>query len=132
MGSWGEAAYGQDLVEQTAVLAALSFWDYAFVANVPASDAYKATGRCISVAAGRISYTYGFKGKPYIIPPSLFQHQRAGEEICCLLSSGGGEVFFIRLLLLRQGQGERYPRLEDVYKIPETLGFETFTISLPR
>jgi len=70
MGNWGESAYGQDLVEQTAVLAALSFWDYAFVANVPASDAYKATGRCISVAAGRISYTYGFKGKPHKTPPN--------------------------------------------------------------
>ena len=46
----------------TAVIAALSFWDYAFVASTPGSDAYKATGRCISVAAGRISYTFGYKG----------------------------------------------------------------------
>ena len=68
MRSWGEAAHAQERMEQTAVLAALSFWDYAFVANVPGSDAYKATGRCISVAAGRISYTYGFKGKPPLAP----------------------------------------------------------------
>jgi hypothetical protein len=110
MGSWGEAAYGQDLVEQTAVLAALSFWDYAFVANVPASDAYKATGRCISVAAGRISYTYGFKGKPYIIPPSLFQHQRAGEEICCLLSSGGGGGLFYTFTVIKARAGRTVPQ----------------------
>lgn len=61
--SWGEEASDDSLLDSTAVLAALSFWDYAFVANVPGNDAYKATGRCISVAAGRISYTYGFKGK---------------------------------------------------------------------
>ena len=59
---WSEAGSISDLAKETAVIAALSFWDYAFVANVPGSDAYKATGRCISVAAGRISYTYGFKG----------------------------------------------------------------------
>lgn len=62
VGSWGEAALEPERAQNTAVLAALSFWDYAFVAEVPGSDAYKATGRCISVAAGRISYTYGFKG----------------------------------------------------------------------
>lgn len=58
---------------QTAVLAALSFWDYSNVADVPGGDAYKATGRCFSVAAGRISYTLGFKGKPstHRSPPQL-------------------------------------------------------------
>lgn len=58
--------------EGTAVLAALSFWDYAFVADVPGSDAYKATGRCISVAAGRISYTYGFRGDSTSEQPCLY------------------------------------------------------------
>ena len=58
----------------TAVLAALSFWDYAFVADVAGSDAYKATGRCISVAAGRISFTHDFKGNPM---ESLFQNKQS-------------------------------------------------------
>lgn len=62
MASWPAEAVSTEARQSTAVLAALSFWDYAFVANVPGNDAYKATGRCISVAAGRISYTYGFKG----------------------------------------------------------------------
>jgi acyl transferase domain-containing protein len=47
----------------TAVVAALSFWDYS--AMLPAgtnSDAHKTSGRCFSVAAGRISYVQGFKG----------------------------------------------------------------------
>jgi acyl transferase domain-containing protein len=48
--------------EETAVVAALSFWDYSLVANVQGSDTYKATGRCFSVAAGRISYTFALKG----------------------------------------------------------------------
>lgn len=61
--SWGRASADLDAHSATAVLAALSFWDYAFVADVPGSDAYKATGRCISVAAGRISFTYNFKGR---------------------------------------------------------------------
>ncbi len=29
---------------------------------VGTSDAYKATGRCFSVAAGRVSFVHGFKG----------------------------------------------------------------------
>lgn len=48
--------------DQTAVVAALSFWDYSLIADVQGSDTYKATGRCFSVAAGRISYTYSLKG----------------------------------------------------------------------
>lgn len=48
--------------EDTAVVAALSFWDYSLVANVQGSETYKATGRCFSVAAGRISYTFALKG----------------------------------------------------------------------
>ena len=62
MRSWARSAVDPEASGTTAVLAALSFWDYAFVADVPGSDAYKATGRCISVAAGRISFTYDFKG----------------------------------------------------------------------
>ena len=47
----------------TAVIAALSFWDYSLVTPVGAgSDVYKATGRCFSVAAGRVSFVHGFKG----------------------------------------------------------------------
>jgi 3-oxoacyl-(acyl-carrier-protein) synthase/acyl carrier protein len=49
----------------TAVLAALSFWDYAPRADRAlgaAGEAYKATGRCFSVAAGRISFCHGLKG----------------------------------------------------------------------
>lgn len=49
-------------VDETAVVAALSFWDYSLVSDVQGSDTYKATGRCFSVAAGRISYTFSFKG----------------------------------------------------------------------
>ena len=51
-------------VASTAVMAALSFWDYSLVAEVPSSEAYKATGRCFSVASGRISFTYALKGAP--------------------------------------------------------------------
>lgn len=50
--------------DATAVVAALSFWDYSLVADVKGSDTYKATGRCFSVAAGRISFTFSFKGGP--------------------------------------------------------------------
>ena len=56
---WQADVTGQS---ETAVIAALSFWDYSLVANVQGSDTYKATGRCFSVAAGRISYSYGLKG----------------------------------------------------------------------
>ena len=48
--------------DQTAVVAALSFWDYSLLYDGTAGEAYKATGRCFSVAAGRISYVYGLKG----------------------------------------------------------------------
>ena len=49
--------------QSTAVVAALSFWDYSLVTPLGAgSDTYKATGRCFSVAAGRISFVHGFKG----------------------------------------------------------------------
>ncbi len=62
---WGSA--GGDLTalgaSSTAVIAALSFWDYsAMLPGGNASDAYKVSGRCFSVAAGRISYVHGFKG----------------------------------------------------------------------
>ena len=53
---------GTGAQSETAVVAALSFWDYSLVASVQGSDTYKATGRCFSVAAGRISYSYGLKG----------------------------------------------------------------------
>ena len=48
--------------DQTAVVAALSFWDYSLLYDGTAGEAYKATGRCFSVAAGRISYVYGLRG----------------------------------------------------------------------
>ena len=47
------------------VLASISFWDYSLQADRHIGrlgEAYKATGRCFSVAAGRISYCYGLKG----------------------------------------------------------------------
>ncbi len=50
---------------QVGVLAALSFWDYSIQADrhlAGAGEAYKATGRCFSVASGRISFCYGLKG----------------------------------------------------------------------
>ncbi len=59
---------------ETAVVAALSFWDYSLVASVPGSDTYKATGRCLSVAAGRISYSYGLKGSGLISSFWLPEH----------------------------------------------------------
>ncbi len=49
--------------DQTSVVAALSFWDYSLLYDGTAGEAYKATGRCFSVAAGRISYVYGLRGK---------------------------------------------------------------------
>lgn len=57
---WGPGVGGHE--ENVAVVACLSFWDYSLVAQVQGSDAYKATGRCFSVAAGRISYTFALKG----------------------------------------------------------------------
>ncbi|KAL4457259.1 hypothetical protein ABPG75_012124 [Micractinium tetrahymenae] len=51
--------------EGAAVLACQSFWDYAQQTDraLPGvGEAYKATGRCFSVAAGRISFCYGLKG----------------------------------------------------------------------
>ena len=35
----------------------------AFAATLQVGEAYKATGRCFSVAAGRISFCYGLKGE---------------------------------------------------------------------
>ena len=71
-GAWEVAAQwragtGADLTAagaaSTAVVAALSFWDYSLLLPAGgASDAYKATGRCFSVAAGRVSFVHGFKG----------------------------------------------------------------------
>ena len=50
--------------ESTAVLTALSFWDYAVAVDAArvGGDAFKATGRCFSVAAGRVSFTFGLRG----------------------------------------------------------------------
>ncbi|KAK9864441.1 hypothetical protein WJX84_010043 [Apatococcus fuscideae] len=53
---------GVPAADQTAVVAALSFWDYSLLYDGTAGEAYRATGRCFSVAAGRISYVYGLKG----------------------------------------------------------------------
>ncbi len=58
---WGDKT-SPGVGDETAVVAALSFWDYSLVSDVAGSDTYKATGRCFSVAAGRISYTFSFKG----------------------------------------------------------------------
>ena len=55
------------------MVAALSFWDYSLVATVQGSDTYKATGRCFSVAAGRISYTFALKGLHLGQPFCAFQ-----------------------------------------------------------
>lgn len=53
------------LKASTSVVAALSFWDYSLIFGPnTGGDAYKATGRCFSVAAGRVSYSYGLKGVP--------------------------------------------------------------------
>lgn len=55
---------------EAAVVSAQSFWDYASVSDEYAAaggsagsgETYKATGRCFSVGAGRISFTHGFTG----------------------------------------------------------------------
>ena len=76
-------------IDATSVVTALSFWDYSLLTTVrmtahliftavicitgmiemrnlgvqsAGSDAFKTTGRCFSVAAGRIAYTYALKG----------------------------------------------------------------------
>lgn len=59
---WTAAGIDIERGDETAVVSALSFWDYSLVGSVPGSEAYKATGRCFSVASGRISYTYALKG----------------------------------------------------------------------
>jgi hypothetical protein len=70
----------------TAVIAALSFWDYSLVTPPgTGSDTYKATGRCFSVAAGRVSFVHGFKGAyDYPCPP-----QRSLRPVEVLSSSMG-------------------------------------------
>lgn len=65
--AWQASRAATDLGAQgaasTAVIAALSFWDYSAMLPVGTeSDAHKTSGRCFSVAAGRISYVQGFKG----------------------------------------------------------------------
>ena len=72
-GAPGAAQAGAAAAEDAAVVACLSFWDYSLVAQVRGSDAYKATGRCFSVAAGRISFTHALKGAPAL----LFAAQRS-------------------------------------------------------
>jgi hypothetical protein len=55
----------QSRVEDVSVIAALSFWDYSLLLGgqlAGGSETYKATGRCFSVAAGRISYIHGLRG----------------------------------------------------------------------
>lgn len=51
----------------TAVASAQSFWDYSsqldrHVPLAPGLAAYRASGRCFSVAAGRISFSHGLQG----------------------------------------------------------------------
>jgi hypothetical protein len=59
-----------DLRASTSVVAALSFWDYSLILGKDTGgDAFKATGRCFSVAAGRISYCYALKGCPLATKP---------------------------------------------------------------
>ena len=70
---WTAAGIDVKRNNETAVVAALSFWDYSFIVNVPGSEAYKATGRCFSVASGRISYTYALKGLAMVHPCSNLQ-----------------------------------------------------------
>ena len=72
----------------TAVVAALSFWDYSLVTPPgTGSDTYKATGRCFSVAAGRVSFVHGFKGvrgrlcSPSISSIDAFEHEHAGQAV---------------------------------------------------
>ena len=65
--AWQARCAPSDLSAQgaasTAVIASLSFWDYSAMLPVGTeSDAHKTSGRCFSVAAGRISYVHGFKG----------------------------------------------------------------------
>lgn len=55
--------------DSTAVISAQSFWDYASEADraIPGlGAAYRASGRCFSVAAGRISFTFGLQGDALI------------------------------------------------------------------
>ena len=66
---WTAAGIDVQREDETAVVAALSFWDYSLIATSPGSEAYKATGRCFSVASGRISFTYALKGGLHALQP---------------------------------------------------------------
>jgi len=62
LSSWNSDGRDNSIVS---VAATMSFWDYSqqIDAALPGTgEAFKATGRCFSVAAGRISFCYGLKG----------------------------------------------------------------------
>ena len=67
LATWGGGGDTPSSTPPTAVAACLSFWDYASIlsASHPTpdpGDAYAATGKCLSVAAGRLAYTFDLAG----------------------------------------------------------------------
>lgn len=69
LGAWGVPGASALEPSQTSadvpVIHCQSFWDYAALVDDRAPSiggAYRATGRCFSVGAGRISFTFGFDG----------------------------------------------------------------------
>jgi len=88
LGAWESCEDSANGVCATSVVTCLSFWDYSLLTMArttlvqprsrssthhgvlkhcwklqgPGSEAYKTTGRCFSVAAGRVAFTYALKG----------------------------------------------------------------------
>jgi 3-oxoacyl-(acyl-carrier-protein) synthase/acyl carrier protein len=88
---------------QVGVLAALSFWDYSIQADrhlAGAGEAYKATGRCFSVASGRISFCYGLKGPSISVDTACSSYLSAVHLGRQMINEGRCKVGLVTAALL--------------------------------
>jgi 3-oxoacyl-(acyl-carrier-protein) synthase/acyl carrier protein len=106
LAGWGAAAGSPPPPpDSLAVLASQSFWDYAQATDraIPwVGEAYKATGRCFSVAAGRISFCLGLKGASLSVDTACSSSLSATHLLHRMLLDGrcGGGLVAAALLTL--------------------------------